>query len=1043
MGSIPSGYGLISGFDTSTLVERMLAFHAQGRSRLESRVGLMQARRSALLDINAGLLAAANTTSSLSSTDIFQAVSATSSHPSLLNAVAGTDASPGIYQFIVAGLATNHQVLSGGFASDASALGLDSATIELGNGGLSQNMPLSWLNGGEGVERGTVRLTRSDTGDSCSVDLGDVATIDEVLERLNDNELGITAELVDGSIYMSSAGGFDFSISEVGGTQTAEDLGIEGVSSNGLLTGTGLVSLDGGLSLSAFNDGNGVLVREGLADIRVTTHDGRVFDIDLSSGTIVTLDDDTLLNAFNGGTGVSFNDDVDEADLTISLVDGSNGGTTSWDIDLTGCVTAGDVRNRVSIATGGAVTLSYREDGHGFTVTPLNASDSVSVQGSGSLGNTTAEDLGILNTAGSVGGFEGSDVAAVGGSGIPTVQSVLDAINSAIDQNGQANDGAFVARVSSDGLRLELEDMTGGAEAFTIQSTASNGSAAAALGFGSAVESNGLITGSRVVAGPGTVLVEELFGGAGLGGADSLTVTDRFGTTKSTTGLTQFETVEELVAGIQSWFEQEGLMLRINVKGSRLEITDRGGSGAIVVSGDFAERLGLDVNAVVSSVTSDNLQHRWISSATLLDDLNQGRGIGVGSFRLRDATGATATVNLSAGHETVQDVLDLINSRGLAVHARVNDSGDGILLESTADAGQAIVEMQVETVSGTAASDLRLVGSSMNEIDGSWETVLSVDEQTTLRQLAEMINESGAPVTASLASTGDPASPWRLGLTSEVSGASGEMILDMNGLGVDFEEVVAARDARIVLGDDVASGVMITSGSNRLEGVIEGLTLDLLEVSSDIVTVTVSRDETQAADTLRSFVEAINGVLDRIDAVNGFDPTTGERGVLHGDATVSRIRRLLLSSIQQSSSSDELGMEGLWSVGIRIGAGGRIEFDEATFADAWETRREDVEALFATDADGIQGFGVRLDSMLEQLTNSDGGTMSIADESWENRIGVAMDRLELLDARMEARRIQLVAQFTAMEEVLASMQSQSMALLSLGSGGGGFNGLFM
>ena len=34
---------------------------------------------------------------------------------------------------------------------------------------------------------------------------------------------------------------------------------------------------------------------------------------------------------------------------------------------------------------------------------------------------------------------------------------------------------------------------------------------------------------------------------------------------------------------------------------------------------------------------------------------------------------------------------------------------------------------------------------------------------------------------------------------------------------------------------------------------------------------------------------------------------------------------------------------------------------------------------------------------------------------------------------MEARRLQLVAQFTAMEEVLAGIQSQSMALLSLSS----------
>lgn len=156
MGSIPSGYGLVSGFDTATLIQRMMAYQSQGRSRLEARVGLMQSRQSALLDINAGLLAMSSATAPLSSSNIFQSVMATSSDSSILQAYASDTSSPGLYQFIVAGLATNHQVLTGGFASDDSALGLQGATLELGGGGLQEDMPLSWLNGGDGVERGFI-----------------------------------------------------------------------------------------------------------------------------------------------------------------------------------------------------------------------------------------------------------------------------------------------------------------------------------------------------------------------------------------------------------------------------------------------------------------------------------------------------------------------------------------------------------------------------------------------------------------------------------------------------------------------------------------------------------------------------------------------------------------------------------------------------------------------------------------------------------------------------------------------------------------------
>ena len=41
-------------------------------------------------------------------------------------------------------------------------------------------------------------------------------------------------------------------------------------------------------------------------------------------------------------------------------------------------------------------------------------------------------------------------------------QDVLDAINNATDQSGLSNDRAVVARISADGLRLELEDTTVG-----------------------------------------------------------------------------------------------------------------------------------------------------------------------------------------------------------------------------------------------------------------------------------------------------------------------------------------------------------------------------------------------------------------------------------------------------------------------------------------------------------------------------------------------------------------------------------------------------
>ena len=65
---------------------------------------------------------------------------------------------------------------------------------------------------------------------------------------------------------------------------------------------------------------------------------------------------------------------------------------------------------------------------------------------------------------------------------------------------------------------------------------------------------------------------------------------------------------------------------------------------------------------------------------------------------------------------------------------------------------------------------------------------------------------------------------------------------------------------------------------------------------------------------------------------------------------------MLMSSLQQRFESDSISLEGLWSVGITIGAGGRIDFDEAAFAEAWATRRDEVEFLFTSELDGERGL---------------------------------------------------------------------------------------
>ena len=71
-----------------------------------------------------------------------------------------------------------------------------------------------------------------------------------------------------------------------------------------------------------------------------------------------------------------------------------------------------------------------------------------------------------------------------------------------------------------------------------------------------------------------------------------------------------------------------------------------------------------------------------ITTSTLLDDLNGGAGVVKGTIEIVDTAGQEAVLDLSVGDiQTVGDVIDAINRLSVGVYARINDTGDGILIQ--------------------------------------------------------------------------------------------------------------------------------------------------------------------------------------------------------------------------------------------------------------------------------------------------------------------------------------------------------------------------
>ncbi|MHC4128201.1 MAG: flagellar filament capping protein FliD [Planctomycetota bacterium] len=1065
MGSITTGIGLISGIDTATLIDSLITLASGPKFNLQNRLAVLQSQQAALLDVNARLLNLKNTSAGLRTNNVFRSALATSGDGEVLTATpTGAAVQPGTYSFLVKQIVSNSQKISRGFTdADTTPVGLTSLSFELGKGKLSTDTDLGDLNAATGVRRGKIEITDS-ADDSAIIDLSAATTINEVLDAINSNTtVDVTASAEgDHLVITDNAGGAgDMEITDATGYFTATDLGINKTAVAGTITGDDIRTLGSLTPLSFLNDGTGVYLDDGSYDFKITTRSGREFDIDL--GRINNpITGDTLIEDLNGGAGVTLNADSTE---DIQFIDRDG---VEHDVDLTGIVTVQDFIDRVNDQTDGAITITVHADGDKFTVTDTTGgAGKLKVLGAGPNETDTAEDLGILEETGvDAATFDGT--ALVNADHTPaakTIQDVIDRINDAWDNEAVPvqNGGHIVASIAADGVSLQLQDTVGGGPAanFTVTASPTNAYAARDLGIEKTGDAGGIIDGDRLIAGINSVLVRSLNGGAGIGGDSNLIIQDRNGDGDAFV-IDPDSSVTDIIDQINASAFID-VTASLNDAGNGLLITDNTGAtiSNLIVTGDVADDLGIDTGVLgvdADFYRGDNVQLRYVAEATNLADLNYGRGINLGQFRITDGHGDQVTIDVDSDLESVYDLIEQINTQAgiydVDVTARVNDSGDGIQLDN--DLGTGLIK--VETISGTTAADLNLLGQAEAEgdpIDGTYETTIALNASDTIDEIVEAINDAGIPVTASTINTGAGATPIQMVLTSEITGTLGDLVIDDGGFGLGLATLSEARDAKVFFGsEDPALATLIKRSSNTLNNVVPGVSIDLVSASDTPVTLTVSRDTATIKDKIAEFAAAFNDAIGRIDQYDFYDIETEEKGPLLGNSTTAQVRNALFRTVQQRATGVATQFQYLSQVGLTVGGGGTLQFDRDKFQEAYDTDAEAVENLFTAfqgttattkeieGAPGVTievneqtytklGFGDLFDQLLTGLTDSLDGTVSLADDALQDQIDLTEARIEDYDERLEAKRARMEREFAAMEAALAQLQSQSNALLSL------------
>jgi flagellar hook-associated protein 2 len=223
--------------------------------------------------------------------------------------------------------------------------------------------------------------------------------------------------------------------------------------------------------------------------------------------------------------------------------------------------------------------------------------------------------------------------------------------------------------------------------------------------------------------------------------------------------------------------------------------------------------------------------------------------------------------------------------------------------------------------------------------------------------------------------------------------------------------------------------LLVTSNTNQLSNVIQGVTVDLVGVSSSPVTLSVTRDGTNVSTDLTNFVSGFNNLTTQIGSLSTFNTTTNTAGLLLGDSTTQQIESSLYDAINTAvPTAGEY--KTLASIGITIGNNAQLSFNQNTFNTAFANDPNAVMNLFSQ---ATSGLGNVINNAITTLTDPVTGIVTIENNTLSTEIQNDQNTATMLNTLLGQQKAQLQAEFNNMESTLASLQGQQEALETLGT----------
>ena len=323
----------------------------------------------------------------------------------------------------------------------------------------------------------------------------------------------------------------------------------------------------------------------------------------------------------------------------------------------------------------------------------------------------------------------------------------------------------------------------------------------------------------------------------------------------------------------------------------------------------------------------------------------------------------------------------------------------------------------VATATSARLSSTAAVGTGTLTIAvGGTSTAITIDStNNTLAGIASAINSApNAGVSASVITTTGGS---RLVLTGTSTGVANQITVTPSGgdggLASLALTTVPAQDANFSINSFAA-----TSGSNVVANAISGVTLNLQTASAPVTptTLTISPDTSSAKGAIVKFVTAVNGVLNSIQTLTSYDPSTKTAGPLNGNATLEAFQNQLQNILGKFSNAGG-GVKSLTDLGISAGTAGTYSSDTTKLGNALSASLASVGTLLG----GKNGIATQISNLVDGYTKP-GGLLATINQGLQTGLSNVSKQQTELAAQLAAYSAQLTAQYNAMDTAVALLK---------------------